>query len=87
MTDALPNVEHYFRHVGASLDCPFCHAPDWDMEVWQGEWMVTRLSRRTPNTDWQDRPVLALTCARCGYLRLQDFRPILAWLQSPEGVS
>lgn len=87
MSDSLLNLEDYFRHVGARMECPFCGSLEWDAEVIQNEWIVTRLTGRTADTDWQDRPVMTLTCARCGYLRLQDFRPILAWIKTQERVS
>ena len=81
------DIKAYFQAHGASLECPFCHRQDWGIETMDAidnpsvtETFVYKILGSTHSLGkWRPRPVLLLTCAGCGFIRMQDARRIVRW--------
>lgn len=81
------DLEAFFKDRGSSLRCPFCGTDDWELESMdamgdppKNETFIYKISGKTYSLkQWRGRPVLLLTCANCGFLRMQDTKKFFKW--------
>lgn len=73
----LAQLQRYFDAVGASPECPICHAPNkqWKVETRpEGATLLTH----EQHVIWHDGAVRVI-CLNCGFIRLHEQQDIENW--------
>lgn len=69
-------VEAAFDRNGVSEKCPFCATDSWLIESFPGCTPAIPMMQSSSGVPLAIIPVVALTCAKCGFLRLHGKRQI-----------